>query len=96
MNSVLQYGIESIAATGIFYLIFILFLRNKPFLAFNRFILLAMVSLGIILPFVEISLPQDSQAFANVPVSSVIVDTLKTLKMKYPPPPEGLDGIKVA
>lgn len=73
MNSAIQYGIESIAATGIFYFIFILFLRNKPFLGFNRFILLVMVGLGIILPIVEISLPQDSQTFANVPVSSVIV-----------------------
>jgi len=41
-------------------------------------------------------IPADRKWFRNLAVSSVIVDTLKTLKMKYPPPPEGLDGIKVA
>ncbi len=76
MNSAMQYIMESVAATGIFYLIFILFLKNKAFLVFNRIIILVMIGLGIILPVIHIPLPQEPQTFANAPVASVYMEEL--------------------
>ena len=40
-------------------------------------------------------MPADRKWFRNWVVSDVIVRTLESLNMKYPPPAPGLDKIKV-
>ncbi len=65
-----SYIIESILATGILYVIYFLALRNRPMLIFNRFMLLGMPVLGMILPLINFSLPQNS----DIPTSSYLME----------------------
>lgn len=64
------YIIESILATGVLYIIYLLALRNRPMLVFNRFMLLGMVLLGTLLPLINFSLPQNSE----IPTSSFFIE----------------------
>ncbi len=53
MNSFLSYAVESLLITGILYLFYLVFLRSRPLLIFNRFILLLIVITGAVIPLVD-------------------------------------------
>jgi polyphosphate kinase 2 (PPK2 family) len=39
--------------------------------------------------------PSNSKWYRNLVISTILVDTLKGLKMKYPDPEEGLDDVTI-
>jgi TonB family protein len=49
------YLVQVIAYTGIFYMVYMLLLRNKPMHQFNRAYLLSIIVLPVIIPFVRLS-----------------------------------------
>lgn len=40
-------------------------------------------------------IPADRKWFRNYLVANIVVETLDAMKLKYPPPPEGLDHLKI-
>ena len=60
MTPILAWLLKSIICSGILYLYYLLFLKDKVFNRYNRFYLMASVILSLTLPFLHFSVPQDN------------------------------------
>ena len=75
MTTLFYYLIQVLVSSGILYLYYQLFLRNKRFHQYNRFYLLGTVFISILIPFLRIPVyfTHDESA------SSIVVRTLTIL-----------------
>ncbi len=68
MNSLLYYLLQVIAASGLLYGYYHLFLRNKKFHFYNRYYLLASAIIPVIIPFLNIPVYFTTQETASSPI----------------------------
>lgn len=82
MNShfILFYILKTILVSGIFYVNYRWVLRDKKFHNYNRFYLLSVLTLSLLIPLIKINLftLKDPVVFGSVRVSSLINNTFKT------------------
>lgn len=88
MTGVLLYLVQVIVASGILYVYYHLFLRNKRFHQYNRFYLLSAVCISVLVPFFNIPV-YFSDAETD---SSVVLRTWQSISLGYEDPVVLLTG----